>query len=135
MYGIYFVLLSFCFSFGAKIFAAYELKKLPTYLSCPFIHNDSYAADMSNLHLLIKEQIKTKIEGNNRCRSFYSNISQKFSSIETLYGNNKNPSLYEEIKEEVISKQIMQLKLNKMKLDSSESMFDTVEKKILDFED
>lgn len=130
----YFLLFTCCF-LGSELWASYELEKLPSYLSCPFQHSDTYANDMSRLHLIIKQQIKTKIDGNSKCNSLFNNVSQSFDNINTLFSYRGSRALYEELKEEVLSKQIIQLKLNQIIQDPSDASYAAIEEKIIKLED
>ena len=106
-----------------SLFAITELNNFPSFLTCPFLHSDSYTSGLNFLSNTIKEQIKVKIEGNNRCSSLFTSVAQNINTINTLFANQKNPILQEEIREEVLSKQLLQLRLNQMLQDPTDALY------------
>ena len=128
------MVLSYALFYVRLLNAITELNKFPSFLSCPFLHSDSYSSDIMLLNNMIKEQIKVKLDGNNRCSSLFINVSQNLNIINQHFSNRKNPVLQEEIKEEVLSKQLIQLKLNQMLHDSSDASYQEIEKAILEVE-
>ena len=117
-----------------SLFAITELNNFPSFLTCPFLHSDSYTSGLNFLSNTIKEQIKVKIEGNNRCSSLFNSVAQNINTINTLFANQKNPILQEEIREEVLSKQLLQLRLNQILQDPTDALYLDIEKRILDVE-
>ena len=88
------------------LYAIVPLKNLPSSFSCPFMHQDSYANTISHLSNIVQEQIEIKIEGNNKCNTLFNTLSQNLNTIDLLFQQNKDPSLYQELEEALMKNTI-----------------------------
>ncbi|MBC62125.1 MAG: hypothetical protein CMP11_06670, partial [Zetaproteobacteria bacterium] len=127
-----YIYLLYYFATSTLCQAVVPLKKLPPNWTCPFMHTDSYSNKMTQLNFIIENQIKTKIDGTDKCTTLFNNMSQNLSIINSLMDSNKNPTLYEEIKEEMLSKRLLQLKIDSL---LNPKNVNNIENKILQFED
>lgn len=100
-----------CFG-SSQTWGAYALENIPILQPCPFMHQDDYAQNMNRLLSSIQTNLEGKLEGNRRCLAPFQRIAQNLSHIDPLMLNNRNPSLREEIADEVLSKQLMQWELD-----------------------
>ena len=99
------------------------------------MHNDRYSVEVNRLHALVKSQLVQKIEGNQACYGPLNNISQNLGAISTLFDYNTNPTLYEDINDEILNKQLLQLRLDLMLEAQGSSTYLTIAQKIRQIED
>lgn len=119
------------FSFSAY---GYRLAKIPFFQSCPFLHQDQYAAELNRFIDIIDNQLQTKIGENQRCNSAFANISQEFNAIELIFKNNINPSLFEDIQDEILSRKLQKLRLDLLSKKSKNTEFQLLKEKIQELE-
>lgn len=98
--------------FSGSSFASYRLDNFPAFESCPFMHDDPYSAEIGRLHNIIEGFLQAKIQGNQECLGPFNVVSQNLNQINDLFNNTKNPALFEEISDEILSKQLLQLELD-----------------------
>ena len=87
----------------------YTLADLSTIKSCPFNHEDSYGTNIGHLHNLVKHQLVTKIEGNQKCDAIFRGIANNLNQVNHMFASNNNPSLIEDIKADFLDGQLAQL--------------------------
>ena len=98
------------------------------------MHNDPYANSINKLHSAIEAQLKTKIEGNNACMGPFNRVSIGLGSISKLYENQVNPSLFEDINDQILSQQLIQLEMDLLISDPQSSTYTEVESQIRSLE-
>ena len=129
------ICLFFCLLAATKVYGSYTLQDLPLFSSCPFMHNDRYSVEVDRLHSIVKSQLVQKIQGNQACYGPLNNISQNLGYISNLFDFNTNPTLYEDINDEILNKQLQQLQLDLMLEDQESNAYLTIAQRIRTIED
>ena len=86
-----------------RVTASYSLKQFPSFQTCPFLHNDRYAMKINHLYHVLQSHLENKVEQNSVCLAPFRTISESFNQIDTLFRMNRNPSLFEEIQDEILA--------------------------------
>lgn len=88
------------------------LAEIPLLNSCPFVHTDRYSMD--SLHNLIKQRLREKISEHQKCLAPFNDVSTRLDRLENSFKYHNNPTIREDITDEVLAKQLLQLRQYQM---------------------
>jgi hypothetical protein len=80
--------------------------------SCPFMHEDPFGSEMTQILIQIEGFLKKKLDTYERCNGPLHQVTKNFQNINSLIDYNKNPALLYQVNVEVLSQQLLELEMD-----------------------